>query len=225
MAMRKFQSGALLSIRPSFNGETYEILLTKEGTAPALAKEDQGKIDLGGGPLGTPVLSYKAKGAGLAIQRLRISETAKEQLQRSRWIEISAFGSSTRLETGALGIVLKALDTCLADLKSHWNNSIQTATQVRAGSKGDIRNIFTENDYPPEALSRLQEGSAQYILLIDVNGKVAGCDLVKPSGVLLLDFMGCQVITQRSRFTPALDKDGKPTRDTVVTPPVRWVVE
>ena len=228
LAVRRFQierDGVILSIRPSFNGETQEILLTRIGSAPALAKEESGTIDFGAGPQVVPVLSYKAKGVGLAIHRLRVPSSAQAQLRSSKWMEVTAFGATTRVESGPLGSVLKALDTCLADLKSHWNNAPETAARVRASAKGDIRHVFSHADYPSEALSRLQEGTAQYILLIDPNGRVAGCDLVKPSGVLLLDFMGCQAITQRARFTPALDADGKPTRDTIVTPPIRWVVQ
>ena len=227
LAMRRFQQGtdgAVVSIRPAFNGETQEILLTRIGSAPALAKEENGTIDFGAGPQAVPVLSYKAKGVGLAIQRLRVPSSAQAQMRASKWMEISAFGTTTRVATGTLDGILKALDTCVADLASHWNNTPETAARLRAKSNGDIRRVFGPDDYPSDALRRLQEGSAQYILLIDPAGRVAGCDLVKPSGVLLLDFMGCQAITQRARFTPALDKDGKPTRDTIVTPPIKWVV-
>jgi protein TonB len=60
------------------------------------------------------------------------------------------------------------------------------------------------------------------ILLVDEAGKVAGCDVLSPSGIPALDIMGCQVIRNRARFTPALDATGKPVRSTVVTPPIIW---
>ena len=41
-------------------------------------------------------------------------------------------------------------------------------------------------------------------------------------GLPVLDAMGCQVIRERAKFTPALDRGGKPIRSTYVTPPIRW---
>jgi protein TonB len=80
-----------------------------------------------------------------------------------------------------------------------------------------VRTVFTANDYPSEALNRGQEGDAQFLLLIDENGKVAGCHVLIASGVPALDAMGCSVIRKRARFKPAVDSAGKPTRSTVVT--------
>jgi periplasmic protein TonB len=60
------------------------------------------------------------------------------------------------------------------------------------------------------------------ILLINEAGKVAGCDVLTPSGIPALDIMGCQVIRSRAKFTPAVDANGKPVRSTVVTPPIVW---
>lgn len=71
-------------------------------------------------------------------------------------------------------------------------------------------------------MNRGQEGDAQFLLLIDENGKVAGCHVLIASGVPALDAMGCSVIRNRARFKPAVDSAGKPTRSTVVTPKVSW---
>ncbi len=67
-----------------------------------------------------------------------------------------------------------------------------------------------------------QEGSAQFLLLINEKGSVAGCQVLKPSGVPVFDALGCQVITKRAKFTPALDAAGKPMRSSVTTPEIVW---
>jgi periplasmic protein TonB len=40
--------------------------------------------------------------------------------------------------------------------------------------------------------------------------------------VPVLDVMACNVIQKRARFTPARDTNGKPVRDTYVTPKIVW---
>ena len=60
----------------------------------------------------------------------------------------------------------------------------------------------------------------QFLVLVDQTGSVAGCDVATTSGNPLLDGMGCQVIRKRARFMPALDLNGKPVRDSILSPPV-----
>ena len=73
-----------------------------------------------------------------------------------------------------------------------------------------------------EAMLRSQEGKAQFLLLIDESGKVAGCDVLVASGVPAFDVMGCQVIRDKAKFSPAREAKGAAVRSTVVTPPVKW---
>lgn len=63
------------------------------------------------------------------------------------------------------------------------------------------------------------------LLMIDEKGAVVDCVTVESSGVATLVAMGCQVIRERARFTPALDINGKPTRDTYLTPTLTWRIE
>jgi len=104
----------------------------------------------------------------------------------------------------------------------YWNTEGVNVATVAVLSKGDIRKLFTTDDYPQEALVRDQQGTAQFLLLIGTDGKVAACHVVKASGVPSLDGMGCQAIRQRARFKPALDRNGKPVRSAYTTPPVSW---
>jgi protein TonB len=67
-----------------------------------------------------------------------------------------------------------------------------------------------------------QEGTVQFLLLVDEKGAVAGCHIEKPSGVPILDAAGCQVIRERLKLTPARDAQGRPVRSSLVTPPITW---
>jgi protein TonB len=85
--------------------------------------------------------------------------------------------------------------------------------------------LFDASDYPAEAVKHEQEGSAQYLLLIDEHGSVSGCHVTKASGVPVLDAMGCQVFRQRAKFKPAVDSKGIPVRSAVKTPPIEWKIQ
>jgi len=118
--------------------------------------------------------------------------------------------------------LLRGLEQCTADLKRYWNMDWEQTGSIAILSKGDLRGVFSASDYPSEALIRNQEGKAQFLLLIDEQGKVAGCYVEKASGIPALDGMGCQAIRERARFKPALDRAGKPVRSTAITPPINW---
>jgi TonB family protein len=118
--------------------------------------------------------------------------------------------------------LLKGLEQCTRDLKRYWHMRDVDDGSIATPAKGDIRGVFTSGDYPSEALNRSQEGGGQFLLLIDEKGKVAGCHVVQASGLPALDAMGCQVIRERAKFTPAQDRAGKPIRSTYVTPRVIW---
>ena len=127
---------------------------------------------------------------------------------------------------GKMGALNKALDTCMADLRKRWN--IVDGTIVppanRTRSIGDVRSVFRAEDYPEDARARDLKGVTQFTLMIDEQGRVADCLITQTSGVGVLDAMGCQVLRERARFTPATDAQGKPVADLVVTPVVRWVL-
>lgn len=59
---------------------------------------------------------------------------------------------------------------------------------------------------------------------MDEKGAVAGCDVLTPSGVPALDAMGCEVIKEKAKFSPAMDSHGKGVRSVVTTPAVTWRV-
>lgn len=121
--------------------------------------------------------------------------------------------------------LLRGLQSCTADLEAYWNSNGEKDGKIAKSAKGDVRSVFTADDYPNIAVNLEQSGKTQFLLLVDEKGLVAGCHVLKPSGVPVLDAMGCQVIRKRTRFSPARDAQGKPVRSTVTTPPVVWRFE
>jgi TonB family protein len=217
------QSPISLGIRPAINGETYLLIVARKHSGPQPSQELQGSVNFGKGPIKSWLLEYESKPAGADLYQFRISAAEMGQAKTAAEIKLTAPNApDIDLKLELMPELLKALEDCTANLKQYWNSDGEKDGRIAKAPKGDLRRLFSSDDYPEEAFVRAQGGRSQLILLVDEAGKVAGCDVLSPSGIPALDIMGCQVIRNRARFTPALDATGKPVRSTVVTPPIIW---
>ncbi len=95
---------------------------------------------------------------------------------------------------------------------------VQSATSA----KGDLRSLFSTDDYPAAAAASGAEGTVQASLTIGPDGKVSNCSVTRSSGNRSLDAQTCTILRRRAKFTPARDSNGQATSDTITTPPIRW---
>ena len=94
-----------------------------------------------------------------------------------------------------------------------------------AKAKGSLLGLFSDEDYPASAQAAGAEGTAQASLTIGADGRVSGCSITRSSGNSALDAATCSILRRRAKFSPAIDSNGKPTSDTVSTPPITWRLE
>jgi protein TonB len=92
-------------------------------------------------------------------------------------------------------------------------------------ARGDLRSLFSGDDYPASAQAAGAEGTAQAQLTIGPDGRVTGCNLVRSTGNGALDAATCNILRRRAKFTPARDSNGNATSDTITTPPIVWRLE
>src|SRR5437763_17010618 len=79
-------------------------------------------------------------------------------------------------------------------------------------TKGSLVGLFSDDDYPPDAVAKGEEGTVQADLAVDKRGRVTQCTILKSAGETL-DRATCQALQRRARFTPALGSPGKPVPD------------
>jgi TonB family protein len=91
-------------------------------------------------------------------------------------------------------------------------------------AKGDLRTLFSSNDYPRDSQLAGEEGTVQAELAIDKRGRVSKCTIIR-NATPQLDRTTCNLLKRRARFTPARDVNGTTVADTVVTPPIVWRLE
>jgi protein TonB len=97
--------------------------------------------------------------------------------------------------------------------------------QSAQSAKGDLRTLFTADDYPASAQAAGAEGTAQAQITIGPDGRVEGCNIIRSSGNSALDSATCNIIRRRAKFIPAKDSNGQATTDTITTPPITWRLE
>lgn len=214
-----------LMIRPAPNGETYEILVAREDASPEFAEELEGTVDFGGGPIKAWLLHYRSQTKHLDVYQFRISALEMAQARSASSVTLRIRNAPDfSFALASMPQLLDGLAACTADLKQYWNMGGEKDGRIATPAKGDVRHLFSPDDYPREAMNLRQEGRAQYLLLVDEKGKVAGCHVLLASGVPVLDAMGCAILMERAKFTPALDPSGKPVRSALMTPPVQWQI-
>ncbi|MEO7277731.1 MAG: energy transducer TonB [Sphingomicrobium sp.] len=109
----------------------------------------------------------------------------------------------------------------LAGLSGGAIGELQSA---RGSGRGDLRVLFTSEDYPVEAARTNQQGTVQARLDVDERGRVTRCSIIRSAGPTL-DAATCNILGKRARFKAARNSGGQPVADIVTTPPITWRLE
>ena len=112
-----------------------------------------------------------------------------------------------------LKLGLFALAAALAGGEAAASSEPGTVSPARA--KANLASLFTDQDYPAEAIAAREEGSVGFTLDIGSNGRVTACTVTLSSGSSVLDEATCRLISSRARFTPAVDSAGQTVADHV----------
>lgn len=90
-------------------------------------------------------------------------------------------------------------------------------------AKATLVSLFSADDYPQEAIRKLEQGTVAVRLDIARNGAVSSCGVTQTSGSVALDLATCSILKERAQFTPARDSGGRATTDYTYTR-IRWVL-
>lgn len=157
--------------------------------------------------------------AGLAVPPI---STEQEQAAKSITFKMPG-GKIYRLETDSLGPPFAAMRACTDDLLRHWGyDPVVQATLSRSALP--IENPgkwIRSSDFPRMPLSQGINGYVRFRLDVDETGKVAGCRILYRTNPDKFADLSCQLLTQRAKFTPALDAKGVPVKSYYISQ-VRW---
>lgn len=215
---------AALSIRPSPMGDVAEFVIGRDGRGPTKVEQSWASISAGGKTIRPFMLRY---GIGKPTWRkFDIYSAPMSFLDALKADVVLSFrpraSESYDFPLIGIGKVVTALITCNADLRKFWNVGGESDGRFSKLSTTDLRGIFRDGDYPVDAYWSGQEGTGQFLLMVDEAGKFVGCTPITTSKIPVFDVTSCGVIKLRGKATPALDKNGKAVRSTIVTPPITF---
>lgn len=223
-SVRQHFESTVFAILPSVSGRSFDLFVSVEQKGPTYAEEEPGSVDFGHGEMRSWRLHYAGKSGRFNTYQYRLSAAQMEQARSASLVRVRVDGGNVyAFALSAMPALLDGLIKCTADLQQRWHYGSAASGTARSPA-GDVRHLFSPSDYPAEAVQRDQQGTAQYELLVDETGAVARCDVLSPSGVPALDWMGCHVIKERAKFRPAVDKHSIPIRGVLTTPPISWIL-
>jgi len=95
------------------------------------------------------------------------------------------------------------------------------AVAVEARLIRPANSLISSDDYPIAAARSGVQGKVSVELLIDVSGRVSGCNLLQSSGSRDLDGATCILLTRRARYYPARNSAGNPV-ESRITSSITW---
>lgn len=228
IAMRNYGTDAsllMLAIKASPVGDVMQVSLVR----PSMKQETNqypGSMTIGDlPPTKVSVLGYRAKGSKNRIDAINLPLDQYQPLRTASVVRLRSAGEiDASFALSDMAPVARALDRCVAGLRSVWN--IGGGDAVFASfptSKKPLRQYFSSDDYPNVAAQGGATGIVGMTMLIDETGKVASCMVTATSGFASLDAQSCAIITVRAKFAPATGHDGKPIKSVYVQR-IRWLL-
>lgn len=138
-----------------------------------------------------------------------------EDEAKVEWIEISVDSKPRlRLQTGSMGELFTALNTCSEELLLHWGLDVErhrtiSSKPVPTKSPGQW---ITANAYPDRALMRGEQAIIYFRLMVDADGQPESCHIQQSGYSKEFDEAVCGSLMKNARFKPALDAEGKPMK-------------
>jgi TonB family protein len=166
----------------------------------------------------TSVLRYQVPKEKVRVHMMNVPLKQFAAARTASTLQITAAALDKTLALSQLGPLLDLMDQCVADLRRVWNIRLGEDEKgtVRQDVKGDLRRLFSSEDYPYEALMNMDSGSVKVALLVNEQGKVADCSVIETSGVAILDVQSCAILKSRAKFAPAIGPDGAPAKDAFI---------
>ena len=211
-----------LVLKPSVIGDVMTLAIVRKGAeSPIFQHSVALKLDQGAS-MPVSLLAFSPKGQKRRVEMINLPLASFSAVRQSSSLSIAGAGSR-RFALSGMAPLMKAMDTCLADLQQVWNVAEPARARLREGPRSTtpLEGFFNSEDYPGVALRADQTGRVAFALLIDEAGKIADCTVIETSGVATLDTQSCAIIKERAAFHPAVGAEGKPAKAAVIKR-IRW---
>lgn len=199
-----------------------ELILMKDGAEPLPSLRDPVEITLNPSErVWSGVLRSRRVQGGSIVTIQELGEGFLDQVAAAATLVVNSNGRrAVELPLPDARAGIAALRTCNDDLLRSWG--VTPDTRLTRAPKYESGRI-TNGDYPNESIRNGESGAVVARLTVQVDGRVANCGVAVSSGHQRLDALTCALLTERFRFEPALDAEGRPTAALAVQT-VRWML-
>lgn len=138
-----------------------------------------------------------------------------EDEAKVEWIEIAAGGKPRlRLQTGPMGDLFQALNSCSEELLLHWGIDVERHRSLsrKATPTQSPGKWIASKDYPSGGLAKGEQALIYFRLMIDENGDPESCHIQQSGYSEAFDRAVCGSLMRNARFEPALDSEGMPVK-------------
>jgi len=207
-----------LALKQPALGKVIQIDIVERGYSNDATQFD-GTIQFdGAAPRKVSVLRFPVSKEKMRIHMINIPLDVVSESRAATAVSIKSAYLDENFALQQFGSLLDVMNECAADLGKFWNvrSSDTDDSAVRDDAKGNIRGLFSSDDYPWQSVRAGDTGAVKAALLVNEEGKVADCSVIETSGQAALDAQTCAVLKERARFKPAIGKDGKPAKDAFI---------
>jgi len=218
LASRKFGAAeqVTLMLRPSPLGDNLEVTFVADGSKERRVVWD-GQASLivepGGRAFEASYKAWRSQSLGGRAIILYSDQALLDLLTDDGSLTLSAPKEpALSVSTRHLTRLKPVIADCKRKVAQHWGVDLAEFDRMSVPAKPADEPVrwVRVSDYPEDALRKGQSGVSTLLWTIGTDGTVIDCKVIASSGVDSLDRAGCRAITERARYSPALDKTGKP---------------
>lgn len=136
------------------------------------------------------------------------------------WVEISQGTDRIRLNTGNMGAVFEAMNTCMADLVTHWGADPEALkSRVTPPKLTNLTNVARriQSSYPLPAERKGESADLHIRMMVNAAGEVESCHTTDLTRADNFDDHACEMFSKYARFEPATDAGGNAVASYFVT--------
>ena len=150
--------------------------------------------------------------------------TTTEQEAAVTELHIAASSVRLKLHTGSMASPLAAMRTCISDLVKTWglDAAQQESLSSRPVPTTSPTKWLTSPDYPKGPLAIGASAIIRFRVMVSAEGVPTKCAIQQATSSPEFTKLTCDLLVKRARFSPALDRDGKPVAS-FYTNSVRWL--
>ena len=202
-----------LALKASLSDGAIQLAVMRPGFRQVFI-QTPAKIEIDDKPYPTSALSYPTAGnVKLVTHLINVDPPQAAMLRQAKTLRVEVYRGvkDTFPLDPSIGI-WREMQDCVTRVRKLWHVGPENASSIATEANADLPGLFTPGDYPRPAVWKDQQGTTSFLLLIDEKGVAKDCTVTGSSGSAALDSRSCGVILVRAKFSPAIDRDGKPTK-------------